>query len=69
MDKPNKIKNTSVPAKPSKVMPKTPPNSQIINQQVPQPTQPPKKGCGCGGGGGSERAKIVRRIINVKRKS
>lgn len=67
MDKPNKIKKPTVTAKPSKVMPKTPPNSkkQQTTQQS-QLTQPPKKGCGCGN---SERANVVRRIINIKRKS
>jgi hypothetical protein len=32
-------------------------------------SQEPKKGCGCGGGGSSERANLVRRVINIKKKA
>ena len=35
-------------------------------QQQPQETQ---KSCGCGGGGSSERANLVRRVINIKKKA
>ena len=54
MNKQNKIKK-SMQAK-----------IQASQQQQPQE---PIKSCGCGGGGSSERANLVRIVINIKKKA
>jgi hypothetical protein len=38
-------------------------------QASQQQPQEPIKSCGCGGGGSSERANLVRRVINIKKKA
>ncbi len=55
MNKQNKIKKSM--------------QAKIKASQQQQP-QEPIKSCGCGGGGGSsERANLVRRVINIKKKA
>jgi hypothetical protein len=63
MDKQNKIKKSMEAKIKASQEKKSKPQQQ---PQQSQTTQPPKKGCGCGK---SERANVVRRIINIKRKS
>jgi len=43
--------------------------SQEKKAEPQQQPQEPKKSCGCGGGGSSERANLVRRVINVKKRA
>jgi hypothetical protein len=70
MDKQNKIKKSMEAKIKASQEKKSKPQQQPQQSQTTQPqsqtTQPPKKGCGCGK---SERANVVRRIINIKRKS
>lgn len=62
MNKQNKIKK----AMQAKIQASQEKEKKSESQQQPQE---PIKSCGCGGGGSSERANLVRRVINIKKKA
>ena len=64
MNKQNKIKKSMQ----EKILASQEKEKKSESQQQQQP-QEPKKSCGCGGGGSSERANLVRRVINIKKKA
>jgi len=65
MNKQNKIKKSMQ----EKILASQEKEKKSESQQQQQQPQEPKKSCGCGGGGSSERANLVRRVINIKKKA
>ena len=63
MNKQNKIKKSMQ----EKILASQEKEKKSESQQ--QQPQEPIKSCGCGGGGSSERANLVRRVINIKKKA